>query len=286
MPLVNTWGSPLMMLESAVLCRKGFDPSEMNLSLTGPTKRAEIWKQKLKENKPPGSLAGKAALWAQLEDCRRQGGKDGCVYREAQGLACRSHGPCDGLSSSQTKTWLWKVQRQRMWPQVQLLKFTSGRWKLENNNHSLAAYVGQGMQTERDAFGFNARKHDKAVSPVSGLEKVLMKEQRGQVVLEVWFSLGYHWTAPEDGWLEKKLWLVPMVLALKLFLVTCMLSCFQIMPVKRSTLIRISLVWEALGIMATRIGKQHRWPPLPQVPGLSFTYHEFLCLPVEGPGER
>lgn len=82
-----------------------------------------------------------------------------------------------------------------MWPQVQLLKFASGRWKLENNNHSAqnGCLYGTGdVERERDAFGFNAKKHDKAISLVSGLEKVLMKEQRGKVMLEVWFSLGCH----------------------------------------------------------------------------------------------
>lgn len=43
MPSVNTWGSPLMTLEAAVFCRTRYVPSEMNLSLVGPTERAEIW---------------------------------------------------------------------------------------------------------------------------------------------------------------------------------------------------------------------------------------------------
>lgn len=76
---------------------------------------------------------------------------------------------------------------------MQLLKFASERWKLETNNHSqprLAAYVGGGVQRERDIFGSNVKKHTKAISPASGLQKVLMKEQGGQAAFAVWFSLG------------------------------------------------------------------------------------------------
>lgn len=51
-----------MTLEMVQFCRMRSDPSEVNLSSIDPTKRIEIWKQKLKENKSPGSLSGKAEL--------------------------------------------------------------------------------------------------------------------------------------------------------------------------------------------------------------------------------
>lgn len=60
------------------------------------------------------------------------------------------------------------------------------------------------MRRERDTFGSNAKKHTKAISPASGLQKVLLKEQGGQATLAVWFSQDCCRTAPEDGWLEKK----------------------------------------------------------------------------------
>lgn len=49
-----------------------------------------------------------------------------------------------------------------------------------------------------------------------------------------------------------------MALALKLFLMTCILSCFQIMPVKHGALITISFVCKVLGITAASVSKQCR----------------------------
>lgn len=92
---------------------------------------------------------------------------------------------------------------------MQLLKFASEWWKLENNNHSQprpAAYVGGGLQRETHTFGSNAKKHDKAVSSVSGLQKVLTKEQV-QAAFVVWFLTGLLLNWPcgwMDGWMEKK----------------------------------------------------------------------------------